>query len=309
MENLQSMITKQWQVKVSGDLRPVDSGTKNVTCFHDENGRPFYLKRKRGAARIAQEELIYHALSKVGISASYPIETVEGRAFTVFEGNRYCLYRPVPGTVVNGFDEKMTFQIGRSLALLHKGLLEINDHELFHDMNIKKQLTEWAIPVVLAEFGNSGAASAKDLFEELQNNFLNRCDTLPHQLIHRDPNSSNMLYAEDKGISFIDFELATYGLRIFDICYFSTGMLMSDYSNTDFRLRWFHLLDVLVKGYRSETPLTQAELDAVFYVIVSIQIIFSAYFSKINKDMALLNFDSLFWIERHKAKIQQVVGT
>ena len=50
-------------------------------------------------------------------------------------------------------------------------------------------------------------------------------DKLPKQLIHRDPNPSNILF--DNGIvtGFIDFDLSEINIRLWDVCYCATGIL------------------------------------------------------------------------------------
>lgn len=55
---------------------------------------------------------------------------------------------------------------------------------------------------------------------------------LPKQLIHRDPNPSNIIVDYGEITGFLDFELTERNVRIFDPCYAATAILSETYEDT-----------------------------------------------------------------------------
>lgn len=119
------------------------------------------------------------------------------------------------------------------------------------------------------------------------------------QIIHRDINPSNMIFDEGEFKGFIDFDLTEVNIRIFDLCYCATAILSECFNNSDIdKSKWLEILDNLVKGYESITPLSEYEKQALPYVIYSIQIICIAYFSQFDKfdNLTKINMDMTKWI-------------
>lgn len=106
----------------------------------------------------------------------------------------------------------------------------------------------------------------------------------------------NMLFEDGELTGFIDFDISTHGIRIFDPCYCSTAMLMQDFKEQAWREQWFGLFSALIQGYRSGTELTEQEQYALFPVLLAIEFIFTAYFKEINEPVARLNLDALMWL-------------
>lgn len=67
------------------------------------------------------------------------------------------------------------------------------------------------------------------LCEEYTVNFGELYPKLPKQIIHRDPNPSNIITCDDKW-GFIDFELSEKNVRIFDPCYAATAILSETFA-------------------------------------------------------------------------------
>ncbi|WP_409342761.1 phosphotransferase enzyme family protein [Paenibacillus sp. MBLB4367] len=295
-------------MELAGHPAPVHGGSNRVYACTASNGQHYYLKRKSDKGKIEQEIVIHHALSRRGLYASHPAATVAGKPYARHENDLFCLYEPVEGRVVSVFDETVAFQYGKAIALLHLGLSEIPQSGLFSTMNIEKQMEEWAIPAVEAALDSSRQAAFNSLAWELRLHGLDRLDALPTQLIHRDPNPTNLLLREDGSVGYLDFEIATFGLRIFDIAYCSTGMLMSGYRDEAFRSTWTGLLRGVLDGYQSECKLERQELECLFDTIVAIQLIFGAYFIGTSKELSELNISALFWIVSRKQDILSAAG-
>ena len=52
--------------------------------------------------------------------------------------------------------------------------------------------------------------------------------SLPKQLIHRDVHFGNFLFFEGSLSGYIDFDLSQRNIRIFDLCYFLSGLLAEE---------------------------------------------------------------------------------
>ena len=129
---------------------------------------------------------------------------------------------------------------------------------------------------------------------------------LPKQLIHRDIHPSNMIFYRNKLKGFIDFEIPTYGIRIFDPCYCSTSILTSKFKSKKARKKWLNLLLSIFKGYKSQNRLKRVEINAIFYVLLSIQLLFMACMVRINKiKTAKFNQNILKWIYDNKNQINK----
>ncbi len=121
-----------------------------------------------------------------------------------------------------------------------------------------------------------GYGNGRQLFDDYIENFGKLYEKLPKQLIHRDPNPSNILF-EDGGVSgFIDFDLSEVNVRLWDVCYCATGIL-AEAGNEAYE-KWLDILCGILHVYEIEGKLTQEEKQAVFYVICSIQMICIACF-------------------------------
>ena len=88
-----------------------------------------------------------------------------------------------------------------------------------------------------------GACSFEDKFyKNYSDNMDKLYPLLPKQLIHRDPNPSNIIVDHGEITGFLDFELTERNVRIFDPCYAATAILSETYEDTSLeRDKWFSI--------------------------------------------------------------------
>lgn len=103
-------------------------------------------------------------------------------------------------------------------------------------------------------------------------------DDLPKQLIHRDVHFGNFLFLHGNFVGYIDFDLSQKNIRIFDICYFLTGLLAEETSDTLTKEDWLENVKAVIAGYERMIKLTEKEKEAIPWVMECIEILFSAYF-------------------------------
>ena len=119
-----------------------------------------------------------------------------------------------------------------------------------------------------------------DFVRKFLDEFEDLYKSLPRQVIHRDPNPSNIIVADDKW-GFIDFELSERNVRIFDPCYAATAILSETFENgnSDKFMKWISVMKEMIAGYDSVVKLTDEEKQAVPYIILANQFISTAYFA------------------------------
>ena len=105
---------------------------------------------------------------------------------------------------------------------------------------------------------------------------------------------------------FIDFDLSQINIRLWDVCYCATGILSA--GSEEAYNAWLDILGGILNGYGIEETLTEAEKQAVFYVICSIQMICIAYFESQDKykELARTNRDMLRFIVENRERIEAV---
>ncbi|MBQ6163922.1 MAG: phosphotransferase [Clostridia bacterium] len=130
---------------------------------------------------------------------------------------------------------------------------------------------------------------------------------LPRQIIHRDPNSSNIILAEDQwGV--IDFELSEKNARIFDPCYAATAILSETYEdgNEALFLQWVEVLKEIMLGYDSVVRISDQEKEAVPYMILANQFVATAFFADKDKyaELYKINKKMTEWIVGNMDKVK-----
>ena len=167
--------------------------------------------------------------------------------------------------------------VGEIIGQLSLALAKVD--AVVNDVNIYDNVKNWALP------------KAKDLlnipenfWKDAMESFETLYSTLPKQIIHRDPNPSNIIMAEDTW-GFIDFDLSERNIRIFDPCYAATGILSEsfDENNQEKLAQWIEIYKNIIYGYDSVAKLSDNEVKAIPYVILSNQLICCAWLSEQEK--------------------------
>lgn len=96
--------------------------------------------------------------------------------------------------------------------------------------------------------------------------------------IHRDVHFGNFLFSEGNLSGYIDFDLSQRNIRIFDICYFLTGLLAEETEEAFTKKEWTENVRAAIEGYENITRLSAEEEDAIPCVMECIEILFAAYF-------------------------------
>lgn len=122
--------------------------------------------------------------------------------------------------------------IGEIVVQLSVALSKV--YIITNQANIFKSAKEWAVPTLVGKMN-----IPKNFIEMYEKEFGEIYESLPQQIIHRDPNPGNIIICGDNwGI--LDFDLSERNIRIFDPCYAATAILSESFEadNIDKLNKW-----------------------------------------------------------------------
>lgn len=297
-------ILENWEL--TGDLKIEDISRDDWQTW--QIGEEYYLKTNERSKMIRNIK-IAKALKKQGLDSEFlPVITKSGEEY--IDGENIFLLtkkigepannRPLSDDEIgrlenNDIREKYAFNLGQGIAKMHKALKSVQDDVKPDENNIYKQVTDWAMPEVKKYNQEHNIHFNEDFFNDYIENFGKLYDKLPKQFIHRNPTGDSFVYENGEVICVKGFETCNeFNVRLFDIIY-SNG----EGGKLD-------CLKEIFKGYDSINPLTKEEKQSVFYVIVSIGMICTAYFNQIEieheeyRDVAKRNREGLVSLSKNK---------
>ncbi|MEI5994884.1 helix-turn-helix domain-containing protein [Candidatus Enterococcus mansonii] len=278
-------------------------------------GEDYYLYHTYDRSGELKNIAIAESLHTHGLPSALPVQTITGQPY-IDNNSLIILKKGITGEplsineIMGRTNDDQITAYGTSIAKLHKAFLEVETQILCDPSDLFKLLTTWALPKVQQQVKQWSLKIPTDFFK----NFLTKLSTLnnklPIQIIHRDPNFSNILFCEQIVSGFVDFDLVEKNIRLFDPCYCATSILSG--FETDNYPHWLPILALILKGYDQENPLTKEEKSAIFYVICGIQMICVAYFGDANHDdpnfkrLAKNNRAMLTFIVDNQKNIEQI---
>ncbi len=273
-----------------------DNGERNEHAFYV--GNDYVIKIFANLGTLKKHIDISKSLENCGLSAATPMKTIDGREFIEDGALYFILTKRLQGQrikAVNMYDEdykgKARF-IGEILGQLSLALSKVD--AVVNEKNIYEAVMTWALPKVKEMVGMSDKL-CKSLSEDFYKIYIN----LPMQIIHRDPNPSNIILGEDNW-GFIDFELSEKNIRIFDPCYVATAILSESFDeNDEIKLsKWIEIYKNIIYGYDNVVKLSIEEWTAIPYVILCNQLICCAWFYEQEKHQNIFhkNIEITKWI-------------
>ena len=306
-------VIAQWDIPQKLPLKDVYviDGTKvsgNVWTLGDD----FILKTGE-RSRLLKDMRLRKALAEQGFKASAPIMTKAGRDFIDGE-NIYVLIKKIPGEPLNKADRfgddrySYGYKYGQSIAKLHLALADVENEIMPDEMNLFKRISQWAIPEIKKQNEQWNMGLPDSFFADYIDGFGAVFEKLPKQLIHRDPNPSNILFDNGEVSGFIDFDLSERNLRLWDPCYCATGILSEWRGVDNIYEKWIDIFYGILRGYDSVCPLTPEEKSSIYNVVCSIEMICAAYFESIDeyKELAKTNREMFAYVVDSKERMSKV---
>ncbi|KMN46006.1 phosphotransferase enzyme family protein [Bacillus sp. LK2] len=284
----------------------IQSKVTKVTC----NNKAYILKEKGSIKQLLVELNVLEQLDQKGIRVQKLVKTKSDERYVFYKEKYYCLYDYVAGSVLEIKDteklKELGSTIGEELANLHQALnSEGNVSELIK-RDLYKVLYEWAMPIL-----EKNEQVQRDVIQQMNNlhkKFKEKVQLLPKQIIHRDMHLSNVIFQDNEFQGFIDFELLEENVRVFDLSYCFTSVLSELYMDETLRRNWLQIVRTIFEGYNKQNALTREEVQAIWFVMLSIQIIFITYFVQ-SVDLLKLNEEMFLWIFANKEEIEEVIAS
>ncbi|PEP48825.1 phosphotransferase enzyme family protein [Bacillus pseudomycoides] len=272
------------------------------------NKQNYILKEKGTINQLLAEVNVLNQLAEKGIKVQRPLKTKGNENYIKYHDKYYCMYEYVEGNVVEVKRVEnlkvLSNTIGSEVAKLHQALCSTNHVDEFVERNLYNVIYDWATPIL-----KSSEQVHPELIQtmnQLQKDFKDSITLLPRQLIHRDMHLSNLIFKEDEFQGFIDFELVEINVRVFDLCYCFTSILSEVFCDEQLRSDWLYIVRNIFEGYHKQNPLSEAEIQAIWYVMLGIQVIFITYFVQ-SAELLKLNEEMFFWILTNKEAIEETI--
>ena len=261
-------------------------------------GEDYVIKYTNNLGNVLKTISISKALENVGLASLIVIPTKDGREYVENGELYFFVSKRVKGegilashVYLDEYEKKARF-IGEIVGQLDLALEKI-DIEV-EEVDLLSRVRDWALPALKEVIGMDEEATEKYL------QAMNRLyPKLPRQIIHRDPNPSNIIVSGDKW-GFIDFDLSERNVRIYDPCYAATAILSETYEdgNEEKLKKWIAVMKEITYGYDAVVHLSDAEKEAIPYIILSNQFIATAWFAGKEKFQSIfeVNVKMTNWI-------------
>ena len=276
-------VLQSWGLENEKLTDVVYAETGNVSesaCYVGDN---YIIKFSPNLGNAEKHISLSQAIESVGLSTATPIKTVEGKFVVASEELYFYVTKRLEGKQLKAstmyFEDYMPKArfIGEIVGQLSVALSKVD--VITNQANIFKSAKEWAIPAL------SGKMDLPKSFVEMyEKEFGEIYESLPQQIIHRDPNPGNIiLYGDNWGV--LDFDLSERNIRIFDPCYAATAILSESFEadNTDKLNQWIIIYKNILYGYDEVVKLSDNEWKAIPYVVITNQLISTAWFSEQEK--------------------------
>lgn len=312
-------LLKHWPVAQTQPIKPLPVAHGRALS---ENlytvGEDYLLKRYADLSRLNRMLALAKALDAQGLSAESPVPTLAGKAY-LEDQVPTVLVRRVPGirlTAAHHYSPQgpdYARSVGQGLARLHAALRQVEPQIPCDKADAFQICRDWALPESRKVNEQWQLGLKEDLFDTYLAETTGLGQTLPRQLIHRDPNPDNIFFNQGEVSGFVSFDLCEHNARLFDICYSATGMLCDGANDPQREAQWLDLLSGVLKGYHQVSPLTDGEKRALFHMLMAIEFIFCAYLNpfedEVTRHIAAVNRRMLVFIAGQRQAIEAIAQT
>ena len=245
-----------------------DATTTPIESYHQSTwdvGGKYILKSYSKNSEISRALQYSNLLTPYGIPVAAIVPTKDGQ-LTSPDG-AYCLMTKLPGKHADLYSEpNLSLEMGRELAKLHIALAEIESKINAYDSNL---LDDWKNRIV-----PSLSDVSESIIKSVDTDFCKVFPKLPHQLIHRDVHLHNVLFDDGRLTGWLDFDIGQRNVRIFDIAYLLSGLLIGNINKPERIEQWHTIYKNLLQGYCEVNLLPGDEVDALPVLMIVIEFLF-----------------------------------
>lgn len=257
-----------------------------------EINHSYVIKIYDNEEQLKRNIKILAILSSCNIPVAEIVLTKTGEKYVKCENAYFFMSKKLPGNNITDIKDKiMAHKMGSAIAQLHKAFLTCEKEIEFWDNSLLTEMNGWVKDVLI---NNDWQTVTKEEYSTTVALLDNVYNSLPKQLIHRDVHFGNFLFYEGNLSGYIDFDLSQRNIRIFDICYFLTGLLAEETGDSFTKNEWFENMNAVIAGYESITNLSTKEKNAIPCVMECIEILFVAYFISIKDTKHAMNAYNVF---------------
>ena len=246
-------------------------------CYVGDN---YIIKFSSNLREVETHISVSLSIESVGISTATPIKTTAGEYVVTNDEMYFYVTKRLAGKTIK--ESTMYIEdyipkarlIGKIIGQLNVALSKVD--VITNQANIFKSAKEWAIPVLVDKMD-----LPMSFVKTYEKEFGQKYESLPQQIIHRDPNPGNfILCGNNWGV--LDFDLSERNIRIFDPCYAATAILSENFEsdNIDKLKQWLTIYKNIMYGYDEVVKLSDDEWKAIPYVVITNQLISTAWFSE-----------------------------
>ncbi len=241
-----------------------------------ELNHSYVIKMYDDRKQLERNIQISTILSACNIPVAEIVPVKTGEKYAAHNNVYFLVSKKLPGSNITEIkNPAMSYKMGRAIAQLHKAFIECEKEIEFWDNSLLQEMKGW----VRKNLANHAwQIIEKEDYDKTVELLENIYDCLPKQLIHRDVHFGNFLFCEGELSGYIDFDLSQKNIRIFDICYFLTGLLAEETDNAFTQNEWIESFRSAVAGYESIIRLSAEEKRAFPCVMKCIEILCAAYF-------------------------------
>ena len=223
---------------------------------------------------------ISEILLDCAILVAKTVLTKTGEKYVEYKNSYFLMSKELQGSNISDIKDKtIAWKMGCAIAQLHTAFARCEKEVEFWDNSLLKEMKGW-IRENLAN--NEWKILNEEEYTKTVEMLESVYDYLPKQLIHRDVHFGNFLFFEGNLSGYIDFDLSQRNIRIFDICYFLTGLLAEETDDAFTKMEWIENAKAVIAGYESIINLSEKEKNAIPCVMECIEILFVAYFISMN---------------------------
>lgn len=256
-----------------------------VKLIVTDKGDKYVIKLKEKNYDFQKEYIVLSTLETNKVPVAKLIITRDGKYFIENDEKRcFGLYSYIEGNGIGilQLNNRNLINYGTGIAILHRGLKKCEEVLDYFELNFIDQIFKWQVPAIKRHLRRADESCINAILTEVEN-FKDRYDKLPVQLIHRDLHSENIIFRDGKICGFLDFENCIVSARMFDICGCASDMLRRIFEISSKRKKIVFSFSSLLEGYNSITPLSKEEWDSFWYIMLIEQLYYMGYYYEIER--------------------------
>lgn len=241
-----------------------------------EVNHDYVIKVYDNKKQLERNIKISEILLDCNIPVAETILTKAGEKYIEYKNSYFFMSKKLQGSNISNIKNKaMAWKMGCAIAQLHMAFVQCEREIEFWDNSLLKEMKGWVRENLTY---NEWKIVNEEEYSKTVRLLENAYDYLPKQLIHRDVHFGNFLFSEGNLSGYIDFDLSQRNIRIFDICYFLTGLLAEETDDVFTKKEWIENVKSVIGGYESIIQLSEKEKNSIPCVMECVEILFVAYF-------------------------------